>query len=157
MFLNKNYISSNELVEKMGIHIANISMLRNSLEYDDDITTIVKKGGASFIKKNSYKLPSNIKEGIVNNEFTDISNKLPCPFVKSEYQVSEKELMKSGLVISKEKIAGKDFYVFSDDFVKKVRNKIVYTLNKEETMECFAKKQIDGYIQVSKNKFLTWY
>ena len=102
MFLNKNYISSNELVEKMGIHIANISMLRNQLEYDDDIVTIVKKGGASFIKKNSMKLPSNIKEGIAKNTFTDISNKLPCPFVKSEYQVSEKELMKSGLVVAKE-------------------------------------------------------
>ena len=157
MFLSSNYILANELVEKMGIHIANISMLRQKFEDGDDFSTIKKLNNCSFINTKSHKLPNNITVGILTNTFTDISDKLPCTFVKSEYLVSERELFNSGVAVEKIKIAGKDFYTFDSNFVSKVNRKIVYTLNKAETMECFERNQIDGFIQVSKNKFLTWY
>mgnify|MGYP006999722202 FL=1 len=73
------------------------------------------------------------------------------------YEVTEKELTRAGIITGKMKIAGKDFYEFTDEWVKKVKGKIVYTLNKEETEGCYEKGQILGFVQVSKNKFLTWY
>jgi hypothetical protein len=157
VFLNKNYILANELVEKMGIHIANISMLRSHLEeVDDDISTIRKMGNCNFIKKNSLKLPKNIREGIYSNTFADVSNKLPCSWVKTEYEISDSELKKSGVVENVVTISGKKFYVFKDDFVKTTRNKIVYVLNEQETMDCYKKGQIDGYIKAGK-RYITWY
>ena len=155
MFLSKQYVLANELVQKMGIHIANISMLMNGVdEYSLDF---IKMNNCTFIKRNSHKLPNNIKVGLSKFEFTDVSNILPCTWVRNEYELSDKELMSSGVVKRKIKVAGKDFYEFTDEFVKKVGNKIGYTLNKEETMECFSRKQINGYVQMSKNKYLTWY
>lgn len=157
MFLKKNYILANELVQKMDIHIANISMMRKQFEDADDMTTILKMNNCNFIKTNSHKLPNNIRQGIACNEFTDMSNKLPCTFVRSEYPLTEKDWYASGVVIDKVNIAGKQFYVFSDEFVKTTHNKIVYILDKKETDECYRKGQIDGFIQAAKNKFITWY
>jgi hypothetical protein len=157
MFLSSNYILANELVQKMNIHIANISMLRQQFEDCDDFTTLFKMNNCTMIKTNSHKLPRNMIAGIAVNEFTDITNKLPCTFVRTEYEFTEKELTTSEIVIDKVMIAGKEFYVFDRDFVEKVKNKIVYALDALETMECFRKKQIEGYIQVSNNKYLTWY
>jgi hypothetical protein len=157
MFLNQNYILANELIQKMDINIANISVLVSHYEDCDDYTTMYKMNNCTMINTASHKLPKNLREAIAANKFTDITNKLPCTFVKSEYEFTEKELTESKIVIDKIEIAGKKFFVFDRDFVEKVKNKIVYALNATETMECFRKKQIEGYIQVSKNKYLTWY
>lgn len=157
MFLHKKYILANELVQKMGIHIANISMLRQQFEDADDFGSIIKMNNCSFISTMCNHLPNNIKVGILNNTFTDMSDKLPCTFVKTEYGITEKELFKVGFVIDKVKICGKDLYVFDKKFVKKMHNKIGYVLDKEETEDCFKKELIDGYTMLSKNKFFTWY
>lgn len=156
MFLKKNYILANELVNKMGIHIANISMLAKDHE-DDDSGMIIKMNNCTFINTKSPALPNNIQIGIYSNDFTDMTDKLPCTFVKDEYHVTEKELFKSGLVIDKIKVAGKEFFVFAPEFVQKMQYKIGYVLDEEETMYCFSKKQILGYTQLSKNKYFTWY
>lgn len=157
MFLGQNYILANELVEKMGISIANISMLRKQFEEVDDDSSIIKMNNCSFIKKNSSKLPHNILAGIASNEFTDVSNKLPVTWVREEFEITEKEWFKSGLVIDKIKISSKQFYVFDDEFVQTVKGKVTYVLNEQETLDCFNKGLIQGYRQVSKNKFITWY
>ena len=157
MFLNKKYILSNELVDKMGIHIANISMIRQQFEDNNDFGSIVKMNNCSFINITCNHLPNNIKNGILNNTFTDMSDKLPCTFVKSEYNVTENELFRSGIVIDKVTIASKDFYVFNQEFIKKMRNKLGYVLNKKELDECIKNNEIDGFEQISKNKFFVWY
>jgi putative SOS response-associated peptidase YedK len=156
MFLNKKYILANELVEKMGIHIANISMLMKEYE-DTDNGTFVKMNNCTFINSNDATLPNNIKIGMQNNQFTDMTNKLPCTFVRSEYEITEKELFKSGMVTKKVEVAGKDFYEFAPEFVEKMKYKIGYVLDEAETMDCYRKKQILGYTQLSKNKYFTWY
>lgn len=157
MFLNNNYILANELVEKMDINIANISILKKQFDEEDDDITIVKLNNCSFIKTNSYKLPNNIREGISKFEFTDISNKIPCSFFREEYDISDKEIMNAPITIGKTIIAGKKFYEFDRDFVKQVKNHVLYTLDEKEKNECYAKNQITGFVQMSKNKFLTWY
>lgn len=156
MFLKKNYILANELVQKMGIHIANISMLAKDHE-DDDSGTFIKMNNCTFVNKASSNLPNNFKHACMIHEFTDMTDKLPCTFVRAEYEVTEKELFKSGMVIEKIEVAGKDFYRFAPEFVQKMKYKIGYVLDKAETDSCMSKGQIDGYIQLGKNKFFTWY
>lgn len=157
MFLHKKYILANELVQKMNIHIANISMLRNQFTDDDDFTTIMKMNNCAMINTSSKKLPHNIMEGIRKNTFTDMSDKLPCTWVRSEYEMTERELLSSGIVIKKTKIAGKDFYIFNQEFVKTMYNKVPYILDEKEMIECTNKKQILGHIPLGKNKFFVWY
>lgn len=156
MFLSTKYVLANELAQKMGISIANISMLRKEFEEGDDLVTLYKMNNCTFIK-DSHKLPKNLRVGLKQHKFTDMSDKLPCSYVRSEHSLTEKEWFDSGVVIDKVKVAGKEFYVFSADFVKKARRKILYVLNEKEKTQCFEKGQIDGFIQASKNKFITWY
>ena len=159
MFLEKKFILANELVKKMKIHIANISMLRNTYSSSEDIYTIKKLNNCTFINTASEKLPNNILQGIKKHgdELTDMSDKLPCTYIRSEYGMTEKELMKSGIVIKKVKVASKDFYVFNPEFVKTMKNKIGYVLNAGETKYCSEHGEIEGSIKLSKNKFFTWY
>lgn len=157
MFLHKKYILANELVQKMNIHIANISMLRDQFTNDEDYTTIMKMNNCNMINTSSKKLPRNILEGIHKNHFTDMSDKLPCTWVQSEYEMTERELLNSNIVIDKAKIAGKDLYVFNKDFVNMMHNKVPYILDEKEMIECTNKKQILGNIKLGNDKFFVWY
>lgn len=157
MFLNENYILANELVQKMGIHIANISVYRKRFEDENDLGTIKKMGDCNFINKASEKLPLTIMNGVRAHEFTDMTDKLSAPFVKTEWDLSYNELYDAGVITEQKFICGKRFYVFDHDFIKKVKRKICYVLNEKETKECFDKELIDGYIKISKKKYLTWY
>lgn len=157
MFLHKNYILANELVQKMDIHIANISMLHKILEDTGNDSEIIKINNCTFINSDSIYLPQNIKKGILGNKFTNMSNKLPCTFIKTEFNISEKELLKSGIVNGKVTVAGKQFYEFKDSFIQTIKGKVLYVLDKQDTMDCLKNDEIDGYIEMSKNKFLTWY
>lgn len=157
MFLKPTYVLSNELVQKMNIHIANISMFAKQMIEEDDYGTVIKMNNCTFINTKSHKLPQNILDGLLTNSFTDMSDKLPCTWVKDEFDVTEREWFKSGIVIDKVTIAGKKFYVFAPDFVKMMKRKIGYILDAQETKDCTEKNQILGSIQLGKNKFFTWY
>jgi len=157
VFLTKDYVLANELVQNMGINIANISNLIKEFEQLDYYGDIIKMNNCTFLKKISDRFPGNIKNGLRKYEFTDMSNKLPCRYVQTEYRLSDKNLENSGILLEKRKICGKQFYIFTNDFVKRVKNKIGYTLNKTETNTAIKNGDIDGSLQISKNKFLTWY
>jgi len=157
MFLPKKFILANELVEKMGIHIANISMLRQEFEDRDNMYDIQKINNCSFINTKSRQLPNNIMVGILSNKFTDMSNKLPCRYVSEEYNATERELTNAGIITGKVTVCGKKFYEFTDEFVETVKGKLTYTLDKAELGYCLMHNQIIGYVQLSKNKYLTWY
>lgn len=156
MFLHKKYILANELVQKMGIHIANISMFSKQFE-DNDYGHIIKMNNCTFINTQSPHLPNNLEAGILKNNFTDMSDKLPVTWVKDEYEVTERELLKSGIIYGVVTVAGKKFFHFKPDFVKKMYRKIGYILDEAETMECHKNGDILGYIKLSKNKYFTWY
>jgi hypothetical protein len=157
MFLNKEYILANELVQKMDIHIANISMLKQKIENQANFDDIIKMNNCTFVNRRSKYLPNNIKIGILTNTFTDLSNKLPVTYIRSEFGVSEKELFAADIVEGKIKIADKEFYVFKNDFIDKVKNGIINILDKEDKEDCEYQGSIDGSIKLSKNKYLTWY
>jgi|FLOH01.1.fsa_nt_gi hypothetical protein len=157
MFLSKDYILANELVEKMGIHIANISMLRNEFENVGNMTDIVKLNNCSFINTKSINLPNNIKNGIAKHTFTDVSDKLPMTFLRSEYDLSAADLRKAGIITGDIKITDKKFFIFKQDFIEKVKGSIVYLLDDAETKECLEDGSIDGAIKITKNKYITWY
>jgi hypothetical protein len=155
MFLNKKYILANELVQKMNIHIANISMLLKS--YSEESDAFIKLNNCTFINTSNVLLPHNIKNGIATNSFTDITDKLPCSWFRTEFEVSDKELFGSGIAKDKIRIAGKEFFVFDQNFVSTMHRKIGYILTEQETKMCLMKKQILGSIKLSKNKYFVWY
>lgn len=157
MFLDSKYILANELTDKMNIHVANISMMRQVFENNNDFYSMPKKNNCTFINTKAHALPNNIQVGILANEFTDVSDKLPCTYVRTEYGMTEKEMKKADMIIGKVKVAGKDFYQFKPEFVAKMKRKIGYILDEKETMECYRAGTIDGYTQLSKNKYFTWY
>ena len=137
--------------------MAFISTLKNKFDYEDDMSSIVKLGNCTFINTASNKLPQNIKNGIANNTFTPMYNKLPCSYAREEYTLSDRNWMNSGIVKCKLTIEGKQFYEFTDEFVQNIKGKIAYVLDKQKTQECFEKNQIDGFLKISNNKYLTWY
>ena len=157
MFLSPSYILANELVKKMEIHIANISLLRQEYVKTDDLYTIRKLNNCNFVNAKSHRLPKNIKKGIKEHSFTDVSDKLPVTFTHDEYPVTEREWFKSGVVTKKEKIAGKEFYVFSPDFVKNVTGKIGYVLMEDEYKSCLKSGEIQGGVELKPGKYFTWY
>jgi len=157
MFLTKDYVLASELVHKMGIHLANISMLRKKYEHNDDLYSIRRMNSLLFVNKKARQLPNNIRNGLNSYKFTDLSTLLPYNYINREFAVSEKEWEQSGIIIAKTVIANKKFYVFSEEFAKTVKQYVPYILNKEETEDCTKNKTIRGSIQLSKNKFFTWY
>ena len=157
MFLNKDYVLANELVQNMGINIANISKLTKEFEYNDYYGDIIKMNNCTFLKRTSHRFPKNIHEGLHNYSFTDMSNTLPCRWVQSEYRMTEREMKNAKILKEKKKIGKKEFFIFEDWFVEIMRGKMAYTLDKKETLECSKNGDILGFIELSKNKFITWY
>lgn len=157
MFLNENYILSSELTEQMGIHTANISMLRNNLEDNNDLTSIIKMNSCNFMNKNSHNFPQNIKKGIRTGTFTKMHDKLPCSWVHEEYGFTKKELFDNKVVIKKITILKKQLYQFNPYFVKMMKNRIGYCLNENEKDYCIKHNEIDGFLQLKTNKFFVWY
>ena len=161
MFLSKDYVLASELVQAMGIHIANISMLHAKLENESNSTDIIKQGNCSFINSNSPYLPKNIREGLYLREWTDVHNMLPTSYVKKEFEINNDTLdnliENNSFFLGKYKVADKEFVKFSDEFVDLMQGSIPYILNEKATLECSQDGDIDGYTKLKKNHFLTWY
>lgn len=147
--LNNKHILSNELVQKMGIHIANISMI--------DSPNILKMGNCNFLSPDDLHLPKNIKTFIRNNEFTVLENMLPTKYAKEELGISEKQMFDTKIVSSIETVAVKKFYKFSDDFISRIKNKVLYILDKDDFSDCLNNNQITDYVKLNNNKYLTMY
>ena len=157
MFLKKDYILANELVQQMDIHIANISIMRNNYESGDDYTTIVKMNNCSFVNTKSSRLPRNIANGIKAGKFTDVSDKLPCTHMLKEYGITMCELKRAGIIEERINICGKYFYKFKADFVELMQTRIPYILDESEVFDCKRKGEIDGYVKLGRDKYLSWY
>lgn len=159
MFLSDKYILANELTTKMEIHIANISNLIDKLENENKFDDFKKLNSCTFLKRDSINLPKNIKEGIeqFSSELHTFTDKLPSTFLYSEYGLSKSNMIKSKIFKEEMEIYGKTFYVFTDEFIKKVKNCTLYILPEIEAKQCLLDKEIIDYIKISKNKCITWY
>ncbi len=153
MFLNNKYISCNELVQKMNIHIANISILTKDLE---DTNIFTKLGNCVFVDKTSIDLPKNIRIGIAQNTFTDCTNILPLSYLIKELEITKAQIINLPFT-SQLSLAGKDFIKFEQSFIDKVQDKTTYVLSNKETEECLQEGNIEGSIKLSNSKNLTWY
>jgi hypothetical protein len=157
MFLNKNYVLSNELVQKMDINIANISMLAKKYREYSNYGAIIKMNNTSFINSRDQTLPKNIKDGLNMHKCTDMSDKLLCGWLKSEYELTGDDLVNTNIIIDKITVSKKDFYVFSPEFVGKMRNKMGYVLGKGEAIYCYNTNKIDGYTKIDDSRYFAWY
>lgn len=159
-FLTNDFILGNELAEKGNFCVGNISMVKNKLDDKGLTNDIIKMNNCTFVKKNSVNVPLYFKNVMSSNEFTDLTNLLPITYFMEEYRILHtdiKKLKELKFIIEELQISSKMFFRFSDEFVKICENSVMYTLSKKETMECLRTTTIDKYIQLSKNKYLTWY
>jgi len=157
MFLNEKFILGNELVQQIGIHIANISMLRSKYVHGDDKYTIIKMNDCTFINTHANKLPRNIKDAVKEHEFTPMYNKLPATYVNTHIQATKRQLTKCGMIEDEVLVAGKRFYVFNDEVVERIGAHVPYILTHDETMSCKENNQIIDYIKMTNNRYFTWY
>lgn len=149
--LSNRHILSNELVQKMDIHIANISMI--------DSPNIEKMGNCNFLLPDDRYLPGNIKKFINanRNTFTNLEGLLPCSFAQDELEISDKQILDSGIASEKVTIYGKHFYRISEDFIKRSNKKVLNVLDQDDFNDCIKRNLLKDYIKISKNKYLTMY
>jgi len=159
MFLTSNFILSNELTSNMAIASSNISMMHKMLENKGITSDVIKLGNCLFIDKTSPNLPNNIRKGIYNYNYQDLTNVLPVSYMKKDFNISDadiKILISKGIIIDSFLLKGKKLVRFSDKFVNETKDCVFYMLSKTETLELYKNKTIDGYIELS-NQSLTWY
>ena len=157
MLLNNDYVLSDEVVNKVKCTRSLISNIIRHLEDSGDMSSVIKMGQFTFLKRSSDKFTKKINETLQDDDYTDMYNKLPKPYFDREYNIKESELLKTDIIKGTTKICGKKFYVFNDWFINKMKKKVMYILDDAETNSCTINKQIDGHIKLSKNKNLTWY
>lgn len=160
MFIPSNYILANELAEKGNIHVANFSMLHNNLS-NLGLPDTLKYGNCVFVDKNSNFLPKYIKD-LANNpeiEYTDMSNKWLTSYATTELGVSKNYILSSLAEYhpTEVTVAKKKFIEFDNSFINLLHQKCLNVLTEEDTMECYNDGDIEGYIKLKKDKYITWY
>jgi len=141
----------------MGINAAFMSNIRSQFIHRDDYYNIQKLGACLYINRHCNSLPKNISKAIDRYELTDMSDKLPITYVKSELGLTETDVLSSDMVIDTMTIAGKRLYQFHPDVVRETEGHTPYVLNAKEYNECKSKNQILGSIPLRSDKFFVWY
>jgi len=158
MFLNENYVLANEIVQQRNVRIGNISQLVRNLENKNLFESYQKRGNCTFLNSKSNYL-GGMQEHVKSGSFTDISNKLPLSYLLHEFGISKKELLSSlkEYIKGECSISNKNFIIFKDSFVKKLKGKTIYIMKKGELDDAISNNYIDGYIEINKNKFIVFY
>lgn len=156
MFLDKRYVLGNELAEIGNFHIANISMIVKKFHDNDNYSDAKNLGNCTFINSDA-ELPKHIIKLL--HKCTPMNNKLPMTYLTKELKLNKDKILLAlkDYITSTERIGGKEFVVFTDEFVQIFKDKVHYVLNKSETDEALKNDYIDGFIQLSRNNFLVWY
>jgi len=164
MFLSKNYVLANEVVQHAGIHIANVSNMIKLLEdANESEGVVVKYGNCTFINRDAKNITNSFKEYIKTPglKLTDFSDKLPITYVQTVLGVSFEILQESfgvnGFDLGEIVIAGKRFAIFPKSFVTLTKGKILYVLSKEDYISCLNNGDIQGGFALNSKKYLTWY
>jgi hypothetical protein len=162
MFLDKSYILSLELAEHMGIRPGNFSQMHKNFAHRGLTPDSKKVGNCIFINKNSVMLPNNVYNGIIahNDKLTDFSKMLPLDYFVKEFGVTKSQVLNligNEYFVDTHVICNKTFIEFSDCFIDTLKDTVVYTLSEKEKDECLENGDIDGSIELAKDKHLTWY
>lgn len=150
----QTYVLGAEVAEKGGFNISNISMLiadEKMMEGSD----YLKYGTVTLINKESQNLPTYINKVIEEQELTNLSGYMPTKYFLEEVDDNTKLIMDMY----------KDVKICNKKFVEVIPETPLheaffggYTLNvcdKSEWPE--IEQYIEGYLDLSKDKRLTWY
>lgn len=150
----KNYFLANEVTDRLGISIANISS-PNILYRKDDENTWVKRGNCIFNSLFDIShLSKNTQEFIRNNKLMDCSKLIPVSYLMKEFNTTELTLRIFGNVDYK---YGKKL-LFLNKFGQKIFNeKINDILPIQECKDLKASGDIEDYIPLNKSEALYYY
>jgi len=156
MFLDKRYVLGNELAEIGNFNISNISMIVKEFHDNDNYSDAKNLGNCTFLNSDA-QLPKHIIKLL--HKCTPMNNKLPMTYIIKEFKTKKDDILKSlsEYIEDVTTISGKEFVVFNEDFVNKFKGKVHYILNKSEMQEALDNDYIDGFIQLSRTRFLVWY
>lgn len=157
MFLDNGYVLGSELAEVGKFHLANISMYIKEEHDRGNFDDVKKLGKATYINKDAVNLPKYFIKNL--NKCSCIDNMLPVTYLTKELGVkySNLKIALSNYIIKEVRVGTDDLIEFSDEFVNLFKGKVHYTLSNKECNECLNKKLIDGFIKLTKNRFLVWY
>ena len=156
MFVPKNYILGNEIANHLNMNISNISMEINILEKKGNFSDNISLGNCNFLNRDSIYFSKYIRDAF-RLEYTDMSNKLPAPYVRTEFGINISKAKDYKFIEDIIKIQDKEFVVFTKDFVETLKDKITYVLNLQELLTCMENDEIEGYYRLGENKYLTYY
>ena len=150
----KNYFLANEVTERLGISIANISS-PNLLYRKDDENVWVKRGNCIFNSLyNIDHLSKNTQSFIRNNELMDCSKLIPVSYLVQELKTNELNLQIFGKIEFK---YGKKL-LFLNSFGDKIFNKKINdVLPIEDCKELKNSGDIEDYIPLNKKDALYYY
>lgn len=150
----KNYFLANEVTDRLGISIANISS-PNLLYRKDDESVWVKRGNCIFNSiYNIDHLSKNTQEFIRNNKLMDCSKLIPVSFLMQEFNTTELTLRIFGNV---EYRFGKKL-LFLNKFGDKIFNKKINdVLPIKECEELKASGDIEDFIKLNRTEALYYY
>jgi hypothetical protein len=159
MLIPKNWVLSNEVGELGNITAANFSILHNRITQKELLNTTLKYGNCVFINPHSIYLPIYISNIIKKNEFTNLSNCILTTQLVKELGVTETCAISSLHKYGPEPviISGKRFTRFNDEFIELLSGKITAVVNEYEVNELLEEGSIEGFIKLTKSKYLTWY
>jgi hypothetical protein len=153
IYFDENHVLGNEVCEILGNHMANISNLKSE--------NILKVGNCPIMLKYDVTLPPKMKSIVLSGQTTSLKDKMVLSYFKSEYNLTDSEIMKY-IAEDIEEIAGKKFIVYKKEFLDKIKNiscydNILYVLSKKEYEELDCKDVLKYTQQVSKNKYIVIY
>lgn len=153
--LTKDYILSQELAQMLGVHIATFSNWYNDYPDYVDNGLIIKYGNCTFFNKDLPLFVLSRREWIQNNigKFTDFTNSYPITYLKSEFNFDPYFSRGYGELFN---VCNKNFFKFNEYTAKKIKNKTLYPMNKQELNEYLLDDNVD-YLHVSKNNYIVYY
>lgn len=152
----KDFVLGSEIAKGGDFHIANMSMVIKDFELVEG-TDYLKFGGITLFSKTSICFPKNIDVVMKTYKFTDLSNLVPLKFFKDELE-NNTNMIKTKF--KEVKVDGKQFIEITDEKLSEVFHnpKLVRSVvSANEIPELVNGGYILGYMQVNKNKYLTWY
>lgn len=153
LYLSSEHVLGNEVCEILGIHIANISNIKSD--------KILKVGNCPILDKTDLSITRKIRNTMLSDEVTSLKDKIPLSYFKSEYCLTDTEILNS-IADDIEIISGKKFIRYSQDFLDKIKqpnniDNLIYVCDLDELKDMQHDNIIKHYYQINSKKYLIIY
>lgn len=152
LYFDDNHVLGTEICQILGIHMANISNMKSP--------NILKYGNCPILLKSDYTLQPKIRKTMFHHKITPLKDKMSLTFFKSEYNLTDEEILKY-IADKIEIIADRKFIVYKSEFLNKIKrpgyDNMLYILNSEEYKELKNNNIFKYSEKITSKKYLVIY